>query len=492
MSSTRKVAKNSLWLIVQPLLLNLISLAATAYIARVLGKVDYGKFIFAFAFVAMFMPLINMGLRAITVREIAKDKANALEYANKILATRFWLALPTIILIALVVNIVGYDEQTKLIVYIASLNVIIASVASTFQDVFQAFENMKYVAYSQFFGGIILTILSVLLLFLGFGIVGLTMAYVFGSVITLLMAYWYVKTIIGRPLFQFDWAFTKEKIIRGAPFFYPSIVALAGVKIGVILLAKMSGNASVGVFGAANNLVEKLWIISDGICTALFPALVSLYQKSQKDAVHLYSQYYEYLLMLALPIAIGTTILSKPIILLIYGQEYIAAVPVLQILVWWLFISFLSSIQSLTLNAIHLEKKSALVSIITTPLYITLNLLLIPTFQEKGTAWANLLSILCSFVLLTYFVKVHFVSMLISWNRLARITSSAALMGIIVYWLREWNLFISIIAGGVIYFSAALVLNVVDMNQLKKLKSIVLNKVGLLMVGKSSVEEETR
>ena len=41
-SPTQRVVKNSLWLIIQPLVLNVISLAVAGYIARILGAEGNG------------------------------------------------------------------------------------------------------------------------------------------------------------------------------------------------------------------------------------------------------------------------------------------------------------------------------------------------------------------------------------------------------------------------------------------------------------------
>lgn len=478
MSSTRTVAKNSLWLVLQPLLLNFISIAATAYIARTLGKVDYGKFIFAFSFVAMFMPLVNMGLRAITVREVAKDRSCAAEYTKKMLASRLGLSIVVVILIVLSINMMGVEARTKIIVYLASLTIISTSIWTTLIDVFQAFEKMSYVAYSQFYGGFILTVLSVLVLFMGFGLSGLTLAYVLGNIITMGVAWLYISKLIGRPTFEFDWQFIKNNLAKGAPFFYPSIVALAGMKIGIILLSIFSGDASVGVFGAANNLVEKLIIIPDGICTAMFPTLIILYQQSPQKAAHLFRKYFEYLLIIALPIAVGTTMLAKPIILLIYGPNYIAAVPVLQILVWWLFFQFLLSMQGSTLGAIHQERKAALVSFVVAPIYIVLNLLLIPMFQERGTAWANLVSAIFSFMLLSYYIKVHFVQDIIPVHRIMRIVGAVFMMGLSIYWFIDEIIIFPLVIGFLSYITVVVVFGVVSWRELQQLKSILMKRIG--------------
>ena len=97
-------------------------------------------------------------------------------------------------------------------------------------------------------------------------------------------------------------------------------------------------------YGAANNLVERLMIIPDGICTAIFPTMAAVYQSSKEEANHLFQNYFLYLLLLALPLAIGVSILAKPIVNLIYGAEYQATALILQIMIWALFLIFLTTL----------------------------------------------------------------------------------------------------------------------------------------------------
>ena len=52
MSAERTVAKNTAWLVLQPLLMNVLSLAATAYITRGLGATEFGRFNLGLGFVA--------------------------------------------------------------------------------------------------------------------------------------------------------------------------------------------------------------------------------------------------------------------------------------------------------------------------------------------------------------------------------------------------------------------------------------------------------
>ncbi len=470
----QRVVKNSFWLIAQPLILNFISIFVVGYIARTLGQADYGKFVFAFAFVSLFNPLANFGLRAITVREIAEEKNAAGTFAGKMAVFRFFLALLAISAVFISINLMGYPQMTKTVVYIASLTILFRTTSTTFQDVFQAHEKMQYVAYTRIISGLTLTALSVIVLYIGFGLIELTMVYVFGSLLALILATLFLLKRFTIPKLRIDLSFFKQNLYKGLPFFSPSLVTLIGTKIGIIFLSKMTGDASVGVYGAANNLVEKLVIVPDGICTAAFPTIAALYKNSRDAAASLFHRAFLSLFLLGLPIAIGTSILARRIVTLIYGDTYTASIFVLQILVWWLFFRFLTSIQGVTLGAIHKEKKNAKIRIITASCGVVLSLLLIPRLKELGLAISMLLMTISYFFLLFVYIKRYLVTSLIKKDVFFKAVAINGIMGVLVFLLKDHNLFLVIPGAALFYLSVLLKLKIVKKSDLLNIKAALM------------------
>ena len=451
MTSTGKVVKNSIWLIIQPLVLNVISLFVIGYIARSLGQVDYGKFTFAFAFISLFMPVINMGLGSLGTREIAEKRGASADFFWKLFVLRVFLASVAIAAVVLTVHILGYPADTRLVVYIAGSTLLFYSVTITFHSAFQGFEMMQYIAYINFISGCILTLLSVVVLFAGYRLIGLSLVYAFGSFLAMIMAIYYIKKIFPTPQYKIDLIFWKNSLTQGFPFFLPGFFGMVSLKIGTILLSKLSGDAAVGVFGAANSLIEKLLIIPDGVCTALFPTLAILYQQSRSEAGELFKRFHVYLFLMGLPMAVGTTLLAKPIITLIYGSGYQASITVLQILIWWLFLLFFNSLMGWSLGAVHQEKKVARVSLISAGLYIVFNLLLIPYFGPIGAAAASVVSVIITVILLYRLIHQHIVSGVYKNSVYLKIVGANIVMGGILMLLRQFNVILSIIAGIVVY-----------------------------------------
>jgi PST family polysaccharide transporter len=292
-SASSRIAKNSFWLIAQPLLMNAISLFQIAYLARGLGKTDYGRLVFALSFTTMFVPLSNLGLRFLTVRHIASsDKKDLSEYIGKVTTVRFALALLGAGLSALIVAFINKSPETKQIVHLASAIIVLQAMITTVTDVFQGYETMRLDAQVRFASGMVITVLSVVALYLGYGLVGVMATYVFGNLVGAVLAFYYLFTKFTVPKFKLDLRFAKENLVKAVPFFFPALVGHVGGKMGVVILAAMVGEAAVGIYGAASTLVEKLAIIPDGVCSALFPTMAATYATSKSEAGALFRKFF--------------------------------------------------------------------------------------------------------------------------------------------------------------------------------------------------------
>ena len=84
-SRESKVVRNSAILAAQHIVINLIAIVVVGYIARKLGKQDYGVYALAFGFPAIFEFIGSLGLRPLIIREIARNKDKSLEFLGKVI-----------------------------------------------------------------------------------------------------------------------------------------------------------------------------------------------------------------------------------------------------------------------------------------------------------------------------------------------------------------------------------------------------------------------
>src|SRR5262245_26275494 len=117
MRMARRVGANSIWLIVQPLFMNAVSLVAMGYITRHLGKAGYGLFNYGVAYVAAFAPLANLGLRTVGVRAMAERPGEARRLFASLLLVRLGLAaLVTLLAVGSALLARGMAPEARLVI----------------------------------------------------------------------------------------------------------------------------------------------------------------------------------------------------------------------------------------------------------------------------------------------------------------------------------------------------------------------------------------
>ncbi|MEI6669946.1 MAG: flippase [Acidobacteriota bacterium] len=451
---SQRVLRNSLWMIAQPLLLNALSIVVIGYMTRVLGQADYGRFIFGFSFVAIFSSFTNLGLRAVTVREVAKHSSLPREFVDRIFTTRLILALLSASVAVVAISLTSHDPGTKWVVCLASLTIVLQAVTTTFQDVFQARERMALVASIQAASGLVLTAGSVVALIIGMRLKGVTASYVLGGAFGLAVSWmWFVRDF-QPPRWKVDVSDAWATICHAAPFFVPLQLSIAGNKLAVVILSSVSGYGAAGLFGAASGLVERLSVIPDGICSALYPAMANSYSHDPDQARRLFRQFFLYSLMLALPLAVGTTLLAPRILALVYGAAFSEAAAVLRVLVWCLFISFLASVNGWTLLAIHRERQDGVVKLASTAVNVSLCIVLIPWYGERGAAWASLCAAGLDGVLLSVLINRYLSVRILDISQGLRVLAATAVMAVACHLARDLNVVVVIGVGIVTYFVA--------------------------------------
>ncbi len=487
-AASTRVARNSFWLIAQPLLMNAIAIVSTAYIARTLGPEDYGRFVTALAFIAMFVPVTNLGLRFVTIRDLASGtyvRAGASpgpeemgSYVGRMLVLRLLLGLACAVVALAAVGVSGGSEETVRVTQIASAIIVLQAASSAFNDVFQAFEAMKLVARVQFVMGLFIIGSSVSALLLGLGLYGLMGAYVLGNLLGTTIWIWHVRARGIVPRLSIDVPFWRRSLLVAAPLFFPNLVREAGTRFGVVLLGRFSGQHAVGTFGAANNLLDRLVVIPDGVCTALFPTLSGAYARSREVAGKIYRTFFRLFLVVGLPIAVGTTVLAEPITYLIFGREYENTPLALAILAWGLFLNFLAYLQGWTVAAIRQERRGFFVPIACTAAYLGLAVALMPGFQEIGLAVATLALPGVSFLLFRPIIREHLVARVVEPALVLKIVAASVIMGGVTWMVRGWPVWLSIPAGAATYAGATLALGAMRLSEIREILASMRGRSG--------------
>jgi polysaccharide transporter, PST family len=429
MSTERTVAKNTAWLALQPLVMNVLSLAATRYIAERLGVTDFGRFNLGLAFVTMFAPLTHLGLRGLTVRHVPQNRDTAAEYLGRILVLRVLLALIVAALVIVAAPLSGGGGATRSVIAVSAVGLILTTIAGVFSDGFQAFERVGPVGMANLVGGILLTLASVLVIKLGGGIRDLAIAYVLGPLCSVVLLGIWSWRLPFRPRPSWSLVASMQLLRQAWPFLGLIIVDVVSMRMDVLVLVRVIGDAKLGYYMAAMSLVDRGMYLASGASDALLPAVAQLSAHTPLSALGLLRKSTLWLLVISLPLAVTTSVLAPLVIRFVFGSHYLAAAPILAIGIWRLPAMCLAILSGYSLLAVKRQDLELRTGAIGTLLSLTLLFPLVSRFGFLGGATALAIRPLFAFFLRLPRIIHHFPT-LWPWSQLIRVAAAVALMAI--------------------------------------------------------------
>ncbi|MBI4458142.1 oligosaccharide flippase family protein, partial [Candidatus Uhrbacteria bacterium] len=155
MSSAGRVVKNTAYLMSAFVGQKLLSFLYFTVVARTVGVEGTGRYFLAVSFTTMFSILTDIGLSNVLVREVAKVPERANKLLANVLGLKAILAGVSLLAVHSVSRMLGYSEQTLLMITIASLVMVLDSVHLIMYAVMRGFQNLRYEAVGVVSGQVI-------------------------------------------------------------------------------------------------------------------------------------------------------------------------------------------------------------------------------------------------------------------------------------------------------------------------------------------------
>lgn len=451
MNTVQRIAKNTVALLTALVVNAILGLVLSISIARSLGDVAFGKYSFALAFVTIFAIFSDLGYNTLLIREVARDKSQASKYLNNIMSMRVLSSFLILALIVVVVNVMSYPTDTKNAVYFFGIYTLIMSISGVFKVTFRAFEKMEYEAIIEIIGNIFRVSFGLFILFLGYGIIELSLIFIFSGILDCLFSFLICRKIFIKPKIELNLNFLKSTIKIALPLSMLSIFGFIYVHIDTVMLSTMKGDAVVGWYNAAYNLVLGFKPIPQLFMNALFPLISSYFVLSNDSLRIAYEKAFKYLFILGLPLSVGITLLADRIILLLYGEQFYPSIIALQVLAWDALLIFLYTCSAFILVSINKHNKMAFIAGFAALINIILNLFLIPSFSYIGSAIATIATECFLFTSYIYLNSIYSYKIPILKITLRPIGASS-LMGLFLYQFGSINLILEISVAVIIYF----------------------------------------
>lgn len=453
MNTVRRVARNTGVIIIGQVINRLTGLVMVIFLARYLGASNFGIYSFVFAFLGFFGIITDLGIGAILVREISRDRSRADKLIGNAIIMKVILSVFALALACLIISFLKYPFDTKLLVYVASLSFLL-SFGGLYGLMFQVNLRMEYPTLVNIFSGLLKLALFLYLIFLKAPLLW----FIIAGIIISLPGFFIILRLSRRfirPKFEIDFGIWKNLLKESWPLALTATFIMIYVRIDQLMLFQMKGAEAVGHYAAAVRLTEVFNIIPAAFMISVFPLMSKYFETSKESLTRAYTLSFRYMLMFIIPVAVGTTLLSKPIISLIYGERFLPSVAALSILIWSEVFVFFGIVHKQTLISTNKQRLDFIFTSTSAVINVVLNLILIPRHGIMGAAIATAFSYTWGLVL-SLFLNVTRPYSLSGWGAMPKPIIASLVMGIYVYYMRS-HLTLAI-TGGIIIFTLVMFL----------------------------------
>ena len=425
----RKVAKNVYWAVLGKVVNITSGLLVGIMVARYLGPAKFGLMNYVISYVTMFSILSAFGLDNIEIRELSKNNVIKEYLLGTAFAIRLVFAVVAILLILVTLVLFESDTFTFTMVMVYSLSLILSSL-NVIRNYFTSIILNEYVVKTEISRTIIGSGIKVVLLLnhcsLAWFIVASTFDFVLigGGYL-----YSYKKKVGSIRLWKFDFSVAKLLIRESFPLLLSGTAVIIYQKIDQVMIRNMMDNSSVGQFSVAAKITELAIFVPMVVAQTVTPLLVKAHQEDRVRYYEKRQQFMDMMVWSSIFMALGMSLLAAPAIRLLYGERYLLAIPVLQIMAWKaVFMALFGSSGQLIIIE-NLQRYAVARNIIGCVVSVGLNWLLIPVWGIIGSAVATVITMAFSGYVSHIFIKPyrHLVPMqtsaiLLGWKRILKLT----------------------------------------------------------------------
>ena len=458
-------------------------------VPRSVGASAWGEWSLAWALTSVAASFTGMGLSTLLIKEISRERSRAGEYVGAALTAQAMLAVPFVLLVLAFIYSAGYTAHTRLIITLVLGASLVGFLAVPFTAGLQALEKMHYSSLGQILTSGVLSLIAVLLV---------KVAAV-GMVAIALAAFAAALAAAGIQIFglsrkvriwpRVDRVLIRHLIIGGLPYWTSGLFLTFYVWIDTVMLSVMTSTTEVGWYGAAAKLIATLGVLPFIVNMAVFPALSHGFRHDREGMTRLAQTSLRMVLSLGLPMVVGLFLLGPQIVRLLYGWAYLPAIPIVLVLSLTLLPIFTATLVNGQLIAADRQVAWTGVMAACCVVNPAINLILIGLFERLyrngalGASYALLITdTLVGVAAVALLPRDVLGKMRGILPPLARAALAAGIMGAAVWVLRDQFVLVPVLAGVVIFISAALALRVftpADLALARSLSARLARKLGL-------------
>lgn len=393
----KKILRNYISLSSGQIFSQVLTFLALAYLARVIGPESLGKIGFAQVYTSYFMFFTDIGLNLLGVREIARDRAGAVDLTNTILSIR--LALATFLFVVMAALDFLLFQETELRVLILIYGLTIFSFAAALDFLFLGAGRSGLIGIvnsvrAVVFLGLVLLFVSngdelylVAVFFLASYLVSAACYLVFGRL-----------AVDYRLKLRLDFSRWRRLAIIALPLGVITVLSVFTQQQSVLLLGFFSEPADMGLYYGMFKIIFMALFAISLFGDTIYPLLIS----SGEGNIFLASL--KLIAVILLPAMFLLNSFDVEIIRLVLGEDFVAGAHIFRILVWVIPLTALLTVFNKTLIAGKYDRKCLVANAYGFAASVLAGVYLVSRFGMAGAAASYILSLAIANLFMGYFI----------------------------------------------------------------------------------------
>ncbi|MCI0515552.1 flippase [candidate division KSB1 bacterium] len=434
------------------------------FVGRYLGKSEYGIFNTALSIATIFEIFTDIGLCALSVRNVSREKELTGKYIGNLLSLKIILSVIIYGAMLITVNIMDYDGRTKLIIYLMTVSSILKNMKYTFRLFFQAHNFFGWDTLLVLIERSSLLGICLAVLFKWQALLPFVISFVSVRLVDFLLTMILLRYKIAPVKIQFDFPFIKKLQIEALPLGLFYIILTIFAHIDTVMLSLMRSFSDVGLYNAAYKIYEGITILPSIFWLVFLPRLSELYTTNPDHHMRLAVKAVKYMFVAGLPTLSYGILFANLLISFFFKGEYTPAIVTLQILLVGIAFEYPNWMLNATLISMNRQIVIMFLGMGGLAVKILLNLMLIPRYGYNGAAAGTVIAEFMIFLGAVIYLYRHHINLPV-----LRLAIKPMLATVLIFVTFKYLTVVPVlplmILMGLIYLGAILVLRTFDRDE---------------------------
>jgi O-antigen/teichoic acid export membrane protein len=480
MSLSGTIAKNTAYSFFATIMELLIGFATGIVLARSLGAEQFGVYSYLMWLVSVAAVFTNLGLGETSKRYIAESVGRQTTHESMGLV-RFTLVIRFIaaLIICLIILVTtGYwakqsgEEGNQMLIVLVAIAAFPHIIQYTVTAILRGFQNFKYVTYVMLATYPLRLVLIIIIMNMGYGVMEIMILHIAALSLGMIVGFFLLnklmplKKLLSPSQLSSE---TRKRAIRYSLILTGTIILsyLVNEEAEIFLIGLFCSAEEIGFYTLAFRLGRIVGIIPSAFALVLLPAIAEQFGRGDMERIKsMYLKAFRLVMVLALPVAFGSIAIAEALIVLLYGEEFMPAVLIFQIISLPFAILSLTRTSDAVIRGINLPGVILITLIGLSILKIGLGVWLISEYKILGAAITHSITLVLGLPIYTIFISKNIGG---SWPKAdtIKICLASVVMGAAVYFTQSRldtvpSLIVGVPLGVIIYLSAIFSLKVID------------------------------